>query len=121
MMARWSPLLLSLGLLGGCPKLALDDAAGCCTCAAERQTNGERTGLGDANCLPDDDETTRGVAAAEEQACAAGAGNSISEDEHAVFLEPECLTAPHPCAEICANANAAGARFEPAGSPVVAP
>jgi hypothetical protein len=86
------------------PEVPLAEAADCCTCLADTRVDGEGAGFGDGNCLPDDPDTTRGVASAEEQACAAGAGDAIN-GENQIFVEPACLDAPHPCADVCGRAN----------------
>lgn len=101
--------LIGLGavILGGADcvsSLPLAEAADCCTCLAETGEDGESPGFLEDNCLPDDPDTTRGVASAEEQACAAGAGEAINGDNQ-IFVTPVCLDAPHPCADICAAAN----------------
>jgi len=86
------------------PEVPLAEAADCCTCLADTRVDGEDVGFGDDNCLPDDPDTTRGVASAEEQACAAGAGEAIN-GANQIFAEATCLDAPHPCADICGRAN----------------
>ena len=87
------------------PDLPIAEAADCCECLASTRSDGEAVGFGDSNCLPDDDQTTRGVASAEEQACSAGAGEAINSD-HEVYVVPVCLQPPHPCADSCGRANA---------------
>lgn len=86
------------------PEVPLAEAADCCTCLADTRIDGEGAGLGDGNCLPDDPDTTNGIASAEEQACAAGAGEAIN-GANQIFVEAPCLDAPHPCADICGRAN----------------
>ena len=95
------------------PTLAVAESADCCTCLSETTVDGAEADLLSGNCLPDDEETTRGINSAEEQACAAGAGETFQNPDHAVFAEAPCLISPHPCAQTCADANDAGARFEP--------
>ena len=94
--------------------LPLAEAADCCTCLAETGEDGEAPGFLEPNCLPDDPDTTNGVASAEEQACAAGAGEAIN-GENQIFVTPACLDAPHPCADICAAANVNEPIFVDAG------
>jgi hypothetical protein len=98
--------LLMFALVGAdCVEdLPLAEAADCCTCLAETAPDGEAPGFLEENCLPDDPNTTNGVASAEEQACAAGAGEAIN-GENQIFVEPACLDAPHPCADVCERAN----------------
>jgi hypothetical protein len=105
-------LLVALGLGGAdcAPGLVLAEAADCCTCLARTTLEGGSAAVLDDNCLPNDASTTNGVVDAEESACAAGAGEAIN-GTGAIFVEPVCLDAPHPCAEVCAAANAEGPIF----------
>ena len=102
--------LLCVGGADCAPDLTLGEIADCCTCLADTRIDGEGTGFLDGNCLPDDPDTTNGIASAEESACAAGAGEAVNGNGR-IFAEPPCLDAPHPCADVCAAANSEGEIF----------
>ena len=95
-----------VGIVGaGCQPSPLVAAADCCTCLARTSVAGAGAAGLDDNCLPDDDDTTRGVVDAEESACAAGAGEAL-QGNGAIFAEAACLDDGHACADVCAAANA---------------
>jgi hypothetical protein len=89
---------------GGCFPTAIA-AADCCTCLATTTVDGSSASGLDQNCLPDDEDTTRGAVDAEESACAAGAGEAINGNG-AIFAVAACLDDGHACADTCAAANA---------------
>lgn len=97
-------LALVLGGADCVPGAPLAEIADCCTCLADTGEDGEGPGFLEENCLPDDPDTTNGIASAEEQACAAGGGEAVN-GANQIFVTAACLDAPHPCADICAAAN----------------
>ncbi len=108
-MTTRSLLFLFLGVLcagADCvPGIAIAEAAECCTCVARTNVDGARVSGVSQNCLPDDRFSTGGVTSAEEDACSAGAGEALTGNG-AIFVAAGCLDEPHPCASICAAANA---------------
>ncbi len=111
------PALLVLGglllapVLGGAdcvPASGIGEAADCCECLADHDAAGDEAGAAD-NCLPDD--LSQGIdKETEENQCAADAADAISA-EGRVQAEADCRAGDHPCADICAQAEAGGVSF----------
>ncbi len=95
---------VAVAVISACTPSPFVAAADCCTCLARTNVSGGRAANLDGNCLPDDEDTTRGVVDAEESACAAGAGEALNGNG-AIFAEPACLDDGHACADVCAAAN----------------